>query len=285
MSSNPDPEHLEFTRAQRLRQRRLALVMGAVVLVPLAWLIVHEVQAASARRAARLSTAQKTELAALLDQREAVARERVEHWNAAIQRDALAAFTPGTDACPLTLTPPSQASAAEYVKYATHSPAFGAWSLCILRAADDATTCTRTLAVDPTRIALRARSSEDDVYVWDLEQERAAATEEAPAVLVIVGAEVRPTVHSPAVGRVSFAPGTLSGRSYLYAPEQGHFICAGDVSARNSKNVDIEVSHFGETPSAQQNTAEHETRLALERDLELHLRFATPPALRKLAAP
>ena len=261
-------------------------MVAAIVLVPLAWLIRHEVQAASAKRDARLTADQKAELLALLDHRDALARERVERWNAAMRREALAALSPGADPCPVTLKPPSQSAAAEYSKLATHSPEFGAWSLCILRAADDAKACARTVAADPARSALRERISQDEVYSWDLEQARAAAPpEEPPAVVVIVASEIRPTVHSPTVGRVTFLPGTLAGRSFLYTPEQGLFSCAGDVSVRNSKNVDIEVSHFGEDSSAQQSTAEHETRVALERDLELHLRFATPPALRRLQNP
>ena len=130
---------------------------------------------------------------------------------------------------------------------------------------------------------LRQRLADDDAYTWDLKLD--PVQPEPEAVLVVIESEVRPEVHSPAVGRVSFTPGSLAGLSFLYAPEPGHFICGGAVTVRNSKNVDIEVSHFGESPSQQQSQAEYETRVALERDLELHLRFATTKALHALQSP
>jgi hypothetical protein len=285
VSNSPEADPLEFARAHRRRQLRLALVIGILVGVPAAWLIVTELQVATAKRAARLDPAQKAQLAALLDQREAVAKDRIAKWNAAIQPDALAALTPGTAECPLVLVPPTQVSAAMYVKHATHDPAFGAWQLCILRSAPDAPPCARSYVVAPNLATLRTRLAGDDVYSWDLEETKAAPPDvELPAILVLPTTEVRPEAHSGAVGRVSFTPGTLVGRSFLFDPAQGRFICGGDVSVRNSKTVDIEFSTFGEAAAAQKSTAEYETRAALERDLEVHLRFAAPKAMRLLSA-
>lgn len=286
MPSAPDADQLEFERARRRRQRRLAFVIAALVLGPLGWLVFSEMQVASTRREARLTAAQKAELSALLDRREAIAQERVAHWNEAVQRTALARLALGAAECPLRLEPPSQLSAAAYVKYATHDDAFGTWSLCILREATDAPSCGRTYAVPPELASLRTRLQGDDIYSWDLEKVKSAPPdEELAGIVVVIRSEVRPVVHSPSVGRVSFVPGTLAGRSFLYAPEHGRIICGGDVAVRNSKNVDIEYSHFGEAASAQMSQAEYETGKALERDLEVHLRFAAPRAMVRLAVP
>ena len=281
MSGNPDSDHLEFERLHRRRRLRLALVLAVAVFGPLIWLVVVQAQVVSARREARLGAAQKAELAALLDQRETRGRESVEHWNLAMRRDAVSALIAGTEPCPVKVVPPPPVSAGAYVKFATHDAAFGKWPLCILRPADDAPSCARTWVPDPELAPLRARIAEDDVYTWDLEQAKSAPpADDPPSVVVIVSNEVRPTVHSPAAGRVSFVPGTMSGRMFLYTPEQQRFICAGDTTVKNSKTIDIEVSGFGEAASAQQKQAEYETQVALERDLEVLLRYAAPRVLR-----
>src|SRR5688500_3792783 len=123
MSAEPDPT--DFESAHRRSKRRLAIVIAVAVLIPVGWFIAMEVQAASEKRAALLSPAQVAELTALLDAREALARDRVAKWNAAVQREALATLTVATAECPLKLEPPSRLSAAAYSKFATHDEAFG----------------------------------------------------------------------------------------------------------------------------------------------------------------
>lgn len=279
MTFGADSDPGSFERDERRRRRRTAWVIAAVVLGPLGWIALRELQVWRDKRAARLTD--KTELSALLDRREALGEDRVARWNAAAQREAFAGLTvAGTD-CPVKLTPPSQFSAGAYVKYATHDEAFGAWSLCILRVGAASASCARTYQTTPAITALRARLSEGDVYTWDLDEARAAPpAEEAPSTVVVVDSESPASVQSGTVGRPSFLPGTLSGHVFLYALEQGRFICGGELSVRNSKKVDIEYSHFGDAPSSLQ--AEEEGRAALERDLEVQLRFAVPGSLRQL---
>jgi hypothetical protein len=169
------------------------------------------------------------------------------------------------------------------VKYATHDQAFGAWSLCILRVGAASTSCARAYHPPLGIAALRARLAQDDVYTWDLDEARAAPPdEEPPSTVVVVDSETPGKVQAAMGGRLSFLPGTLSGHVFLYALEQGRFICGGEVSVRNSKTVDIEYSHFGDDPSSLQAQAEEEGRAALERDLEVQLRFAVPGSLRQL---
>lgn len=273
---DPDPD--AFLRDHRRRRRWLALLLTVGVLVPLTWLVVVQLQASSARRAARLTAEQKAALSASLDHREAVLRGRVETWNRAVAKDTLAALKPGTDECPITLPPPSQGSAAAYAKFATHDAAFGSWSMCLLRSGVD---CARAYKATSELEQLRTRIAADDVYAWDLEQP--AVEPESPAVLFVVETEVRPVARSPAAGRVSFTPGSIAGRGFVYSPELGRFVCSGEISVRNSKNVDIEVSAFGESATEQQRTAEYEARVALERDLDLHLRYSVQKAMRLLS--
>jgi hypothetical protein len=82
------------------------------------------------------------------------------------------------------------------------------------------------------------------------------------------------------VGKVNFTPGTLAGRIFAFDPVAGRIVCAGEVAVKNSKTVDIEYAHFDDGPEEQKKMAEAETRVALERDLEMHLRYAAQKTLR-----
>ena len=279
MNGGVDPD-LGFRLQERRRQRRLALVIAVLVLVPLGLLAAREVQVGFAKRDALLSPARRAELKELLDRREVLGQQRVARWNEASRRELLAGSTLATLACPLSLKPPSQFSAGAYVKFATHDENFGAWSLCILRSEGSCATVYRAPA-DLTM--LRARLADGELYSWDLEEAKAApADPDPPRAVVVVDSEVPPTIQSSLVGRFSFVPGSLSGHAFLFAPELGRFICGGQVSVRNSKSVEIEYSHFGDDPAQQQAQAEEEGRAALARDLEVHLRFALPEGLRRL---
>lgn len=282
--STPDPESFEFERGHRRRQRLIGLGIALAVLGPASWVAFDRYEATAEKTAARLTADQKAELVKALDGFEARARDGIAAWNQALSRDALAKAVIGELRCAVTVTPPPQMSAAAYVKYGTHDVAFGNWTLCILRPSAEPASCARTPAVDPDVTAIRARLAEDDVYTWDLDRAKATLLRPEPAaVLVVVDNEVKPEIHSEVVGRVTFAPGTLAGKALLF--DAGRFVCGAAVSVRNTRTVDIEYPHFDEGPEEQRKMAETETRAALERDLEMHLRYATAKGLRQLQPP
>jgi hypothetical protein len=268
-----------FGVGEQRRRRRNALIIALLMLGPLGWLTARELQLWREKNEARLSPSQRAELEELLDAREALAQASIVRWNASYPSVEARV---GGEPCPVTLTPPAQLSAGAYVKYATHDASFGAWSLCILREGRDP--CARTYQTPATVTKLRARLAEADVYSWDLDEAKAAAPQVEPLRVVVVPEnEVPAQVESTRGGHLSFVPGTLAGRVLLYSPERGRFICGGTVSVRNSKSVEVEYSHFGDDPAHQE--AEAEGRAALERDLEMQLRFALTRVLRLLEQP
>ncbi len=282
--SGLDADPSGFPAQERRRRGRIAGVLAVLVLGPVGLVGAREVQLAMAKRDAKLTAAQSAELSQLLAQREAAAEQSVARWNQASAPEALAALVPAQAECPLALQPPSQFSAGAYVKFATHDEHFGAWSLCLLRPGAPRATCERKYQAPAELTQLRERLAAGDVYAWDLDDAKAAPPPtDPPHAVVVVDEEAPGKIESALVGKLSFIPGTLSGHAFLYAPEQGRFICAGTVSVANSKAVEIEYSHFGDDPSQLQAQAEAEGHAALERDLEVHLRFALPHALRRLA--
>lgn len=286
MTGGDNSELKSFHVDERRHRRRSALAIAILVLGPAGWITVREVQVRRAKQQAQLTPAQAARLTEVLDGREALSRENVARWNAVARRAVVTGLTSGDGDCPVKLTPPSRFSGGAYVKYATHDAAFGGWSLCILRADSTADACDLKYLTPPELSELRARVAWGDVYTWDLDEAKAAPPrEEQLRTLVAVDTELPARVHSAVAGRLSFVPGALSAHAYLYSPAHGRFICAGTVSVRNSKTVDIEYSHFGEDPSSQQAQAVEEGRVALERDLEVQLRFALPGALRALQPP
>ena len=279
-----DADHQALVQAERRRQRRLALVLGALVLVPLGFLVVSDLRLALEKREARLTPGQRTELGRLLDARAALAQGRVEAWNAAIRQEGLAALTSTDAPCPVSLAPPRPVSAATYVKLGHRDSEFGDWSLCLLRPTERPEVCAQTYAPPDDEVKLRARLDEGDVYTWDLEAAKSAPPPAAPPrVLLLVEAETPYTLREPTVGQLSFVPGTLSGRALLFVPAEGRFVCGATVSAQNSRSVESEFDTLGGKPSQAQT--EEAARAALRRDLEVRVRMALPAAWRLLAAP
>jgi hypothetical protein len=277
--SDTDPS--AFLAAERQRRRRLGLIIAAVLLVPLGYLVVSDVRLMLARREAKLGPEQRSELTRLLDARESLGRERVERWNAAAQREALASLTFADAPCPLSVPAPTPVSAATYVKHGTRDSAFGSWPLCILRPEAKAGACAQTFVASAEDATLRARLEEGDVYTWDLETvKNAPPVVEPPRVLVLVETEQPSRLKESIVGRLSFVPGALAGRAFLFVPADGRFVCGAAVSAQNSQKVETEFDDLGGKPSRLRT--DEEARAALDRDLEVRVRLALPPAWRKL---
>lgn len=270
-----------FLLAERRRRRRLALIIAALVLVPVGFLVASDLRLMLLRREALLGAEQRSELTRLLDAREAAARARVERWNAASQREALAALTFADAPCPLSLPAPTPVSAATYVKFGTRDSAFGAWPLCILRPDARSEACAQAYAAPEEVVELRARLREGDVYTWDLEAAQSAAPPEEPSrVVLLVETEMPFKLREAIVGRLSFVPGALAGRAFLFVPAEGRFVCGAAVSAQNSQKVETEFDELGGKPSRLRT--DEEARAALQRDLEVRVRLALPPAWRKL---
>jgi hypothetical protein len=265
-----------FEIAERQRLRRMAVIIGALVAIPLLGFTGYELKVRSERNAARLSAAELAAFSAKLDQREAAAKEEIAKWNEASKPEALNGLVRSLTACPVTLKPPEQFSAGAYVKYATHDSNFGTWQLCVLRAGGS---CARKYEAPKELTALRERIAEGDLYKWD---EEPKPPEEPLRAVVVIDAELPANVQATQGGHFSFSPGTVTGHAYLYSPELKRFICGGAVQARNSKSVEIEYNHFGDDPANQQQMAAAEGHAALERDLEVQLRFAVPPGLKQL---
>lgn len=281
MHSEGDPEHSAFVLAERRRRRRLALVVSAAVLMPLGFLVVSDLLLMLERRAALLTAEQRAELLRLLDAREAGARQRAEQWNAASRREALAGLSFAGAPCPLSPPAPTPVSAATWVKFGTRDSAFGAWSLCFLRpdAASDA--CAQPYAAPEDEVKLRARLAAGEVYTWDLEAAKAAPPlDEPPRVVLVVETEMPFKLKEAIVGQLSFVPGALAGRAFLFAPSEGRFVCGASVAAQSSQKVETEFDELGGKPSRVRT--DEEARAALRRDLEVRVRLALPPLWRKL---
>jgi hypothetical protein len=263
--------------AERKRRKRLALVLGALVLVPVGFFVVSDVRLMLARDAARLTDAQRAELAGLLEARQRQASARVEQWNAALGLST--DLKTSAEPCPVPLPAPSPVAAASYVKFGTRLSAFGDWALCLLRP-EQPDACVQTWQASEEDATLRARLEAGDVFTWDLDAARQAKpVAEPPRVLVRVEAETPFKLREAVVGQLSYNPGALAGRAYLFLPAEGRFVCGATVAAQSSKNVETEFDDLGK-PS--QERREEEARAALRRDLEVRVRLALDGAWEKL---
>lgn len=252
-----------------------------MVLAPLGWVAISDLRLYLARREARLTAAQKAELGALLDAREALGRRQVEAWNRASGRAALERLVLTDAGCPEAPAPPAPASAADYVRLGSRDSKFGDWSLCVLRPDAGEGACAAAYTVTPQLARVGGLLAEDDAHTWDLEElQAAAAPEPPPRAVVVVHQESPPKLRSAVVGQLSYNPGTLSGRAYLYLPRAERFVCGGEVSAHSSARVEAEFDDFGGKATAARK--EEEGRAALQRDLEVRLRLAIPEGLRRL---
>jgi hypothetical protein len=269
-------------RAEQQRRRRLAMILGALVLAPVLFIVGSDLRLAMQKRAARLSVAQRAELVSLLDAREAAARQRIDAFNAAARPEVLKALSAAEAPCPVTLPAPTPVSAGTYVKLGSRDSAFGDWSLCLLRPEGKPEACAQTFTPAGDDVKLRARAAEDDVYSWDLEAVKAAPPQIDPArVVVLVETETPFKIREALAGKLSYVPAAISGRAFLFQPAEGRFLCAASVSAQNSKNVETEFDTLGGKPS--QLDTEEQARAALQRDLEARIRLALPGAWRALS--
>jgi hypothetical protein len=258
--------------AERKRRNRLALILGAVVLVPVLYVVGSDLRLAMQRREAKLTAAQRAELTQLLDAREAAAKQRVEQWKAAARAEVLAALQVGEGECPHTLTAPTPVSAATYVKLGVRDSVFGAWSVCLLRPEQKVDLCALKHAPLEEDVKLRARLAEGDVYTWDLDAaKKAPPPVDPPRVVVLVETETPFKLREAIVGRLSYVPAALAGRAFLFLPAEGRVVCSAPVSAQNSKNVEAEFDTLGGKPS--QLETEEQARGALQRDLEVRIRL------------
>ena len=95
----------------------------------------------------------------------------------------------------------------------------------------------------------------------------------------------RTTREPRAVSGRAYEPGEIEGRAYLYDFSSGRVVCAGDLTAKSSKEIGYVYSDRSDTPPslgpvASMGDAIHEDiRLQTERAIVAALRWRAGPRL------
>jgi len=284
----PDDFEAQFVRSTRRRRAILTVVLTAVVVAPFAYLwwqrhkVVVEIEAREEAQAEReradeafrnrpLSESEAQRLRQLAPSTRQAVLDMRAAWQRNVTPEALAAREPTESRCPVAFRAPTIQAGESYAKYASiDGNYFGDMQYEVFSADQPIPEpeFARMLAeVD----AIAAHIAGGKLLRPDLE---ALSRLGDPRDKLFVLADKR--VES-VVERGGYFAGQVIGAVYLYSYARGRVICAGEIDARNSPEIEVSYTHFG---GDQQDKEREAARAVLRRDLEVALRRAIATSLR-----
>lgn len=273
-----DPAAAAFTRATRTRRRIMIGLVALVVATP--FIIVeyshHRDRADIDDRAERyrerveaasrtLDDAARSELTAEIGKRRAALATAREHWNTSTTPDGLRALVAGSAPCAAQIQGPDEAAASAYIRTGDVDPkAFDATTFASYDAA-------RLVGALPDgelgRLDRRLGLLADRVasgQAVEADRERLPALD-GRSIVVVIDKDVEP--HTTQTAPLTYTPGEVTARAYVFSFADGRFVCAGAITALNTPS-DHKPKFLDGVVSARGAEA------VLHRELEVRLRQA-----------
>ncbi|HEX7843540.1 MAG TPA: hypothetical protein VF469_38970 [Kofleriaceae bacterium] len=267
-----DPAVAAFGRA--LRRKRIVMLGLVAVAIASPFLIViylnhREREKVEARKrggdepvVASLTDAERSELTAAVAKRRAgVARAR-QAWATIASADALGALVPGSRPCALPIHAPPDAAAEAFIRTGdVDAAAFDPSAFQSYVAAPDGLPDTDLQRADRVLAAIDGRLAAGKADATD----RAWLAGLAPySTTVLIDKDVEPVITQTAPP-VTYEPGEVAGRAYVFSLADGKFVCAATVGARNPPSAD-EPKFLEDVRRAP------DARVRLHRELEVGIR-------------
>lgn len=263
-----DEDLKALVRARKRRQWTLRLVIVGFF-VAFFGMIAWNVSAPWRRHRARLLTSDEEQrLLVELDATEKRLLEQEHQWEEAASPERVAALAPGDAPCPLALVAPTSSAADSYVQYGSiDGNFFGNTSYSEVERGASLGKCGscawRREEVDKVRARLQEHELERGELRW-AERHRGGVI--GNDVFLFVAERVDPQPMG-----TSFSPGRVVGRAVIYSFDQGRFVCAADIDARNAASVMSRSSYLEGNFPDQQPKAGQSMRAALDRDLRVQV--------------
>jgi hypothetical protein len=276
-----DPEAAAFARATQTRRMMRFGILGLALATPFIVILYlqHHERAEHEARVERavvavtpLGDSDRAELAAAVAKRRAKIAAARAYWATAATPAGLKAIVPGARPCRIPVHEPPAEAADAYIR--TGDIDAKAFDSSAFESYEEGTT-NEPLPDGELR--------QDDALLADLEQrlstgtatgaDRELLTDIIPSttfVIIDTDTEAEVTQTAP---RMTYTPGTVTGRAYVFSLDDAKFVCAANVAASNtpSEQAPKFLDGIGRAPQA---------REILHRELEVQLRRALASGLR-----
>jgi hypothetical protein len=282
-AESDDPAAAAFTRATRTRRTMLLGLVALGVASPFLIILYmqHRERAQIDARARDyeervaestkpLEGAARTELATGVQHRRNALEAAHQRWATMASPDGLRAVVPGNQPCPAAIRAPDEATATAYIRTGDMAPlAFDASAFkSFLADRDHALPDDDLLWADGVLTALDKRLTAGRALATDQSQ---LATLDQPYTYVVIDNDVAP--HITQTTPLTYTPGEVDGRAYVFSLTHARFVCAAAITARNTPSDEHPKFLDGV------NTARG-AEAVLHRELEVRLRQALAANLR-----
>ncbi len=278
-----------FARAHRRKRQVRLLLLAAVIAAPFMFLgwkcystnAVIEERREAYRKERELSEAERASLrTSIADARQVLAAAR-EGWGRAVTPEALAAISPGAEACAIRVVAPTAQAAAAYVRYGSIDGNYFGNAYFHRHAAGEP---IQPRAIDAELRQLDEVAAELEANTADRDDAARVRELEDRSLFLIVEREIKPLVTSGITGAGGFTPGRLVGTAYLYSYRQQRITCLGALDVQNSESIEFDFSYLADDVLDKERKEREAAEATLQRDLAVRVQQALTPSLRAAAA-
>jgi hypothetical protein len=284
----PDDFEAQFVRSTRRRRAILTVVLTAVVVAPFAYVwwqrhkVVVEIDARHEEQAEReraeeafrnrpLSESEAQRLRQLAPSTRQALLDMRAAWQRNVTPEALAAREPTDVRCPVAFRAPTIQAGESYARYGSMDGNYFGDMRYEVFGADQPIPEPEFARMLAEVDAIAAHIAGGKLLRPDLD---ALSRLGDPGDKLFVLADKR---VEPVVEQGGYLAGQIVGAAYLYRYAQGRVICAGEIDAKNSPEIEISYTHFG---GDQQYKEREAAKVVLARDLDVALRRAIATGLR-----
>ena len=225
-----DPDVVAFGRSARVK-RWVSLGLLVVVLAsPFVYLIHKHLTAGSDRpAAASMTDEERAELAATTTRlRGAITATRAS-WPRVTAPAALAGIVPGPKACEFRFDAPMQRDADRFIRDGAGG-ALGRTTFASYRAGGTSIRDDQLAAMARIVEGVDARLADSRADAFDRER---LASITPQFVFLIIDQEIEPAITATSP-KVSFTPGAVIGRAFVFSVQSGRIVCAAKIDVRNT---------------------------------------------------